>query len=141
MATMILANATLSSERGYAQRITTTSGHELTSDEPERRGGTNTGAAPFDLLLASLGACTAITLRMYADRKQWSLGTIEVTLRLIKQGDAPMHIERKIVVSEIVDGEQQTKLLEIADKTPVTKALAPGVPIQTVFETSTQPAR
>ena len=138
---MILANATVSGERGYAQRITTTSGHELASDEPERRGGTNTGPAPFDLLLASLGACTAITLRMYGDRKQWTFGTIEVKLRLIKEGDNPTHIERKILVSETIDAEQQAKLLEIADKTPVTKALAPGVPIQTVLEISTQPAR
>lgn len=138
---MILASTTVSGERGYAQRITTATGHELASDEPEKRGGTNTGAAPFDLLLGSLGACTAITLRMYGDRKQWNLGTIGVTLRLVKEGDGPMRIERKISVSEPVDGEQQAKLLEIADKTPVTKALAPGVPIQTVVETSTQPAR
>ena len=138
---MILANAKVTGERGYAQRITTTAGHELTSDEPERRGGTNTGAAPFDLMLGSLGACTAITLRMYSERKQWNLGTVDVKLRLIKEGDGPMQIERIISVSETIDGEQQAKLLEIADKTPVTKALAPGVPIQTVFETSTQPAR
>ncbi len=138
---MILANATVTGERGYAQRITTTAGHELASDEPERRGGTNTGAAPFDLMIGSLGACTAITLRMYSERKQWNLGTIDVTLRLIKDGDGPMKIERTISVSETLDAQQQAKLLEIADKSPVTKALAPGVPVQTVFETSTQPAR
>lgn len=138
---MILANATVTGERGYAQRISTTTGHAITSDEPERRGGTNTGAAPFDLMLASLGACTAITMRMYADRKQWTLGAIEVKLRLIKEGDEPMHIERKISVTETLNAEQQSKLLDIADKTPVTKALAPGLPIQTDFETSTQPAR
>jgi putative redox protein len=141
MATMILANATVTGERGYAQRITTAAGHQLASDEPERRGGTNTGPAPFDLMLSSLGACTAITLRMYGDRKQWSLGTIDVKLRLTKEGDGPMRIERRISVSEPIDGEQQMKLLEIADKTPVTKALVAGVPIQTVVETSTQPAR
>lgn len=138
---MILASTAVSGERGYAQRITTGTGHELASDEPEKRGGTNTGAAPFDLMLGSLGACTAITLRMYSERKQWNLGTIDVNLRLLKEGDGPMRIERKISVSEPVDGEQQAKLLEIADKTPVTKALAAGVPIQTVVETSTQPAR
>ncbi len=138
---MILANATVSGTSGYAQRITTTSGHELASDEPERRGGTNTGPAPFDLMLGSLGACTAITLRMYGDRKQWNLGAIGVKLRLVKEGEEPARIERKISVSEPLDIEQQAKLLEMADKTPVTKALAPGVPIQTVFETSTQPAR
>ena len=79
-------------------------GHELASDEPERRGGTNTGAAPFDLMLASLGACTAITLRMYSDRKQWKLGTIDVKLRLSKKATTPMRIERKISVSEAIDG-------------------------------------
>ena len=139
---MILANATITGERGYAQRITTTAGHVLASDEPERRGGTNTGAAPFDLMLGSLGACTAITMRMYSDRKQWNLGTIEVKLRLVREGDDPaLRIERTIVVGETLDEEQRAKLLEIADKTPVTKALAAGVPIQTVFDISTQPAR
>src|SRR5687768_4586235 len=140
MATMILANATVTGTHGYAQRIVTTTGHELASDEPERRGGTNTGAAPFDLMLGSLGACTAITLRMYGDRKAWKLGTIAVELRLLKDGDGPLRIERRIAVSEEIDAEQRTKLMEIADKTPVTKALAAGVPIQTMFDTSTQPA-
>lgn len=141
MATMILANAAVTGTHGYAQRIVTTAGHEFAADEPERRGGTNTGAAPFDLMLGSLGACTAITLRMYADRKAWKLGTIGVELRLLKEGDGPLRIERKISVSEEIDEEQQSKLLEIADKTPVSKALAAGVPIQTMFDTSTQPAR
>ena len=135
---MILATATVNGEGGYAQQITTTGGHQLASDEPERRGGTNIGASPFDLMLGSLGACTAITMRMYGDRKQWTLGTIGVKLRLIKEGDDPMRIERKISVSAPVDAEQRAKLLEIADKTPVTKALAPGVPIQTVLETSVE---
>ncbi len=139
---MILANATVTGASGYAQKITA-SGHELASDEPQRRGGTNTGPAPFDLMLGSLGACTAITLRMYADRKEWTLGEITVALRLVKEGDDQPRIERKIGVSEGIDPEKQAKLLEIADKTPVTKFLAAGVPIQTTFEagTSTQPAR
>jgi putative redox protein len=134
MATMILASATVTGANGYAQKITA-AGHDFTSDEPERRGGTNTGAPPFELMLSSLGACTAITLRMYGDRKQWKLGTIDVKLRLLKEGEEPLRIERKISVSETMDAEQQAKLLEIADKTPVTRALAPGVPIQTIFET------
>ena len=130
---MILASATVTGESKYAQKITA-AGHELTSDEPERRGGTNTGAPPFELMLSSLGACTAITLRMYSERKQWTLGKIGVKLRLLKEGEEPLRIERKISVSETVDAEQQAKLLEIADKTPVTRALAPGVPIETTFE-------
>jgi putative redox protein len=139
MATMILANAAVVGHEGYAQKITA-GGHELASDEPERRGGTNTGAPPFDLMLASLGACTAITLRMYSQRKNWDLGTIDVKLRLLKDGDELPRIERRIQLSGTIDAEQHSKLLEIADKTPVTRALAPGVPIQTEL-TSTQPAR
>jgi putative redox protein len=63
MATMILAKVAVSGERGYAQRIST-GGHELAADEPVKRGGTDTGPSPFELMLSSLGACTAITLRM-----------------------------------------------------------------------------
>jgi putative redox protein len=135
MATMILASATVSGATGYAQRVLM-GAHQIQSDEPERRGGTNTGASPFELMLASLGACTAITLRMYADRKQWNLGSIDVKLRLVKEGEEPARIERKISVSEATTGEQNAKLLEIADKTPVTRALAPGVSISTIFETA-----
>jgi putative redox protein len=139
MATMILANTTVTGENGYAQTLASGE-HTYSADEPVRRGGTNTGPSPFELMLGSVGACTAITLRMYSDRKGWKLGTVQVALRLLKEGDDPMRIERKISVSEPLDAEQQTKLLEIADKTPVTRALAPGVAIQTVL-TSTQPAR
>ena len=71
---------------------------------------------------------------MYSERKQWKLGTIEVRTRLLQNGDEPIRIERKIFVSEPVDAEQQAKLLEIAAKTPVTKAIGAGVPIQTAFE-------
>ena len=132
MATMILANVAVSGEKGYAQRISS-AGHEIAADEPVRRGGTDTGPSPFELLLASLGACTAITLRMYAERKQWDLGTINVSLRLVKNGDDPMRVERKLSVSEAMGAEQIAKLLEIADKTPVTRAVASGVPIDTAF--------
>ena len=132
MLTTILASATVHGESGYAQKVTT-AGHEIAADEPVRRGGTNTGPSPFELLLASLGACTAITFRMYAERKQWNLGGVQVKLRLLKDGDA-QHIERTIHISGALDADQQAKLLEIADKTPVTKALAPGIPIQTTLE-------
>jgi putative redox protein len=131
---MILANATVNGESGYAQHITT-SAHEITSDEPVRRGGTNIGPSPFELLLASLGACTAITLRMYSERKQWALGTIQVQLRWLKDGD-DQRIERTISLSGVLELDQRERILEIAAKTPVTKALAPGVGIQTSLENS-----
>ena len=132
MLTTILASATVDGESGYAQRVTM-GGHEMAADEPVKRGGTNTGPSPFELMLASLGACTAITFRMYAERKQWNLGSVQVKLRLLKDGEA-QRIERTIHVSNALDAEQQAKLLEIADKTPVTKALAPGIPIQTTLD-------
>jgi putative redox protein len=133
MATMILSEATVTGVSGYAQAIAS-GGHVLNSDEPLKRGGTNTGPAPFDLMLSSLGACTAITLRMYSERKEWKLGTIDVKLRLLKQGEDPLRIERTISTTGPLDADQRTKLLEIADKTPVTKALSAGVKIETTLE-------
>jgi putative redox protein len=62
-------------------------GHALVGDEPERNGGANTGPAPYDYLLAGLGACTAITLRMYADRKQWPMDGVDVALHLTHGDD------------------------------------------------------
>jgi putative redox protein len=132
MPTMILANATVNGESGYAQQVST-SAHNFASDEPVKRGGTNTGPSPFELMLASLGACTAITLRMYSERKQWDLGAIQVTLRLLKEGE-DQRIERTIAMTGTLDADQKARLLEIADKTPVTRALASGVPIQTTFD-------
>jgi len=132
MLTTILASAIVEGDGGYAQTATT-AGHTLAADEPVKRGGTNTGPSPFELLLASLGACTAITFRMYAERKQWNLGHVQVKLRLLKDAEA-QHIERTIHVSGALDADQQAKLLEIADKTPVTKALAPGIAIQTTLD-------
>jgi putative redox protein len=132
MLTTILASATVDGETGYAQKVTT-AGHVIAADEPVKRGGTDTGPSPFELMLASLGTCTAITFRMYAERKQWNLGSIQVKLRLLKAGES-QRIERTIHLTGALDAEQQAKLLEIADKTPVTRALAPGIPIQTTIE-------
>src|ERR1700730_5196767 len=105
MLTTILASVTVRGENGYAQKITT-SAHELASDEPVKRGGTNTGASPVELLLASLGACTAITFRMYDERKQWNVGAITIKLRLVNDGEQ-QRIERAISVSGALDAEQR----------------------------------
>lgn len=103
--------------------------NQLVADEPAERGGGDTGPAPYELLLASLGSCTAITLRMYAERKQWAVETIEVALFLHGQGET-LNIERILTISG-TDAEQNARLAEIAEKTPVTLTLKRGVPIAT----------
>ncbi|MCZ0732776.1 OsmC family protein [Phreatobacter sp. AB_2022a] len=105
-------------------------GHRLTADEPEALCGGDTGPAPFDLLLSSLGACTAITLQMYAERKQWPLEAVDIDLRYIKTVDEA-HIERAITVTGALAPEQKARLAEIAEKTPVTLVLKPGIDIRT----------
>lgn len=106
--------------------------HQLTADEPTAIGGTDTGSTPYQLLLSGLGACTAITLRMYADRKGWKLGTIKVDLELHKEDEKDTgKIKRVITFSEALNDEQRSKLAEIAEKTPVTRTIKAGAPIST----------
>jgi len=104
--------------------------HKLTADEPAALGGGGTGPAPFDLLLSSLGACTAITLKMYAGRKQWPVEEIAVDLRYFKTGEAA-RIERKISLKGDLSDEQRARMADIAERTPVTLALKGGVRIKT----------
>ncbi len=105
--------------------------HRLVSDEPHALGGGAAGPAPYDLLLASLGACTAITLRMYADRKQWPLELVEVGLRL-SGGPGALHIDRTLTIAGL-DDVQKARLADIAERTPVTLTLKGGLPISTTL--------
>ena len=90
------------------------------------------GPSPYELVLAGLGACTAITLRMYAQRKGWELGEVTVELRLFKDGDAA-RIEREVRFSAPLSDEQRARLGEVVEKTPVTKTIKAGAPIETRF--------
>ncbi len=128
-----IAHAALDSTAGYAAEIRM-GRHHLTADEPAAIGGTDTGPAPFQLLLAGLAACTSITLRMYADRKGWTLGAVHVDLDFYKETDeAPSKIRRVVKFGAELSAEQLARLAEIAEKTPVTKALKSGVAIETTF--------
>lgn len=106
--------------------------HTLVSDEPVALGGGDAGAPPYGLLLAALGACTSITLRMYADRKGWTLGPVHVDLVFSREGETEQ-IERTIRLDPSVPADQRARLAEIADKTPVTKTVRRGTAITTTF--------
>jgi len=125
-----MAHVTVTSDFKFAQTIVS-GHHRLTADEPIARGGSDSGASPHELLLASLGACTSITLRMYAGRKGWELGKITVGLRYTIADGEQDHIDRRLSFSKPLSHEQTERLLEIAGKTPITRTLAMGVKIDT----------
>jgi len=127
-----MAHVTVTSDFHFAQQIAS-GHHRLTADEPIALGGSDSGVSPHELLLASLGACTSITLRMYAGRKEWELGKITVGLRYTASDDQKGHIDRRLSFSKPLTAEQTQRLLEIAAKTPVTKTLSDGVTIATTI--------
>jgi len=103
--------------------------HEILADEPENQGGKNTGMNPHELLSASLAACTSITLKMYADRKQWELGEIgvEVSMEEINEGGTKKaHFIRQITFSKSIGHAEKDRLKQIAEACPVSKILKSG---------------
>lgn len=107
-------------------------GHALTADEPERLGGRNAGPAPFDLYLASLAACTAITLRMYAEKKGWALGEFRIELKLPFGEDGRPDVLRELHSDQPLGDATWQRLLAVSMKTPVTKAMLNGADIRSV---------
>ena len=107
--------------------------HQLMSDEGAAMGGKDVGPAPHELLCAALGACTAITLRMYAQRKQWPLRAVHVDVQLALQ-DKQRSITRRLGLEGELDEAQRARLAEIAERTPVTLTLKQGVSITTMLE-------
>jgi putative redox protein len=118
------------------------SGHALVADEPVAFGGTNQGPSPYDYLQAALGACTGMTVQMYAQRKKWPLAEVVVRLRHEKihaqdceHCEDPKqkldHFERELELSGDLSQEQRQRLLEIAEKCPVHKTLLDEIRITT----------
>ena len=126
---------------GFAQQILAGS-HALTADEPTDSGGTGIGPSPYDLLLAALGACTSMTVGMYARRKAWPLESVTVRLRhsRIHASDCATcetqegmldRIERDLEFFGALTTEQRAKLVEISNKCPVHRTLSSEIDIQT----------
>jgi putative redox protein len=115
----------------YATSIAT-GHHRLAADEGPELGGRDSGPAPYDLLVASLGACTAITLRMYAERKQWPVEAVHADIRFVRDGDN-QRIDRVIRIEGKVDEDQKKRMADIAERTPVTLTLKRGLEIRTTL--------
>jgi putative redox protein len=107
--------------------------HSLTSDERPAAGGRDAGPAPHELLCAALGACTAITLRMYAQRKEWELRAVHVDVLLQIEGKEHT-ITRRLRFEGDLDQAQRARLADIAERTPVTLTLKQGATITTILE-------
>jgi putative redox protein len=127
----------------YTQQITAAH-HELFADEPQPIGA-DAGPTPYDLLLAALGACTSMTVRMYANRKAWPLEHVRVTLRhsRIHAEDCAEcettrgwidHIDRDIELAGNLDDTQRERLLHIANRCPVHQTLTSEVHISTSLQ-------
>ncbi|WP_411851170.1 OsmC family protein [Stenotrophomonas sp. LGBM10] len=103
--------------------------HALIADEPATLGGQGAGLAPFDLYLASLSACTAITLRMYAEKKGWELGEFRAELSSRRDAADRLVVHRVLHASAALTDAQWARLLEVVEKTPVTKVMREGATI------------
>jgi len=114
--------------------------HHLTADEPRALGGTDAGPTPYEMMLVALASCTAMTVRMYADRKQWPLEEAVVWLRQARPHEPDCQqcptekvgmgtIERRVDLGGPLSHEQRSRLLEIADRCPVKQTLERGVTI------------
>ena len=105
--------------------------HEIPADEPREDGGDDAGPSPHELLLAALGACSSMTLRLYADRKGWPLRSVEVRLTGHRATEAEYRIERFLQLEGDLTDEQKARLVEIAEKCPVARTLKGTITIDT----------
>lgn len=131
------AHVTETGESAFAVRIEV-SGHVLTGDEPVDVGGADLGPAPYDLLLAALGECTAMTVRLYARQKGWPLDHVSVSLTHRKGGVAGQPVwtdnftKTVHLHGDALSDEQRARLIEVAGKCPVHRTLENAAVIATI---------
>lgn len=120
-------------DRSHYKTKVYSGGHFIYADEPEDVGGTDEAMPPGALLLASLGSCTAITIRMYADRKNFNLETIKIDLAICKEEEMSKEtrITRKIEFTGDLTDDERQRLMVIADKCPIHKILSNPIKIET----------
>lgn len=117
-----------------------TGSHTLTGDEGPHEGGTDQGPAPFAFVLSGLVACTAATLRMYMQRKNWPTGSLVVNAELHRDHDGTPYIRRTVDIAVRLDDAQNVRLAEICEKTPVTLFIKRGTRIDTTLSSLQPPA-
>ncbi len=109
---------------GFTHDVEIEGGHSVVIDEPPASGGADQGPSPARVLAASLAACTAITLEMYADRKEWPVGDVEVEVGMEFSGPVPTEFTVTLRLPKELSPEQQERIRVIAGKCPVHRALA-----------------
>lgn len=122
----------------YTVTLSDEAGHEWFGDESTELGGANAGPAPSRLILSGLGACTVITVQMYAARKTWALDGVEVALQFNPQGkpaDGATEITRHITLHGELSDEQRERLLQVANACPMHKVLTGEIRIATALTT------
>jgi putative redox protein len=124
-----MAYVTVINEHQHVQQVVS-GHHHLTADEAVGAGGSDAGFAPRELLLASLGADTAVALRKHAAQHDWQLGKITVGLRWSRNAEGQDHIERRLSFARPLTSGQKDELLKVAAETPVTSVLREGIAIQ-----------
>jgi len=109
---------------GYAHDVEIEGGHRLVVDEPLAAGGTDTGPSPTRLVAAGLAGCVAVTMEMYAERKGWDIGAVEVDVDVGYEGFAPSSFAVTLRLPAELSEEQRQRLLAVARRCPVHKLLA-----------------